>query len=120
MATATGIDTDALKQAIEARDADAQIAMYADDAEVTLVDKMNPPSDPMRISGREGIADWVRDVTSRDMTHEVRDLVAAGNKVSFTTQCRYADGMRVTCMSTMEVANGHIVRQDGVQAWDDA
>jgi ketosteroid isomerase-like protein len=118
MATATGVDLDAMKRAIEARDADAQIALYADDAEVVVIDAMNPPSKPMKLSGKEAIADWVRDVTGRDMTHQVENVVADGDRISYSVACQYSTGERVQCMATLTVVDGKVARQDGVQAWD--
>lgn len=120
MATATGIDLDVLKRAIEERDADAQIALYSDDAEVFVIDAMNPPSKPMTVSGKDAIATWVRGVTARDMTHQVQNVVADGDRVSYSVACQYSTGERVQCMATLRVEDGRIARQDGVQAWDSA
>jgi hypothetical protein len=118
MATAVSFDTDALKRSIEERDADALVALYADDAEVSVVDQANPPSNPLRLKGRDAIAEWVQDVTSRDMTHEVADLVGNDERVSYSIRCRYPDGSKVLCMTTLELSDGRIARQSGIQAWD--
>jgi ketosteroid isomerase-like protein len=120
MATATTFDTGALKQAIEDRDAGAQLAMFADDAEVTTVDKENPPSNPQRIRGRAAIGEFLEDVFGRDMTHSVSGLVAEGDEVAYTINCRYPDGSRVVCMAALELRDGRIARQTGLQVWDEA
>ncbi|MEA2479713.1 MAG: hypothetical protein QOJ07_1635 [Thermoleophilaceae bacterium] len=120
MSTATHFDTAALKRAIEERDASAQLAMFADDAEVTVVDKENPPSSPLRISGRDAIREYLEDVAGRDMTHRVHGLVADGDHAAYSIDCRYPDGSRVLCMAALELRDGRIARQSGVQAWDES
>src|SRR3954471_4470298 len=120
MATATTFDTGELKRAIEERDAAAQLAMCADDAEVVVVDKANPPSNPQRISGRAAIGEFLEDVFGRDMTHTVSGLVADADKASYTINCKYPDGSRVMCMASLELRDGQIVKQTGLQAWDEA
>jgi hypothetical protein len=120
MATATTFDTGELKRAIEDRDAAAQTAMFSDDAEVVLVDKANPPSNPQRFSGRAAIGEFLADVFGRDMTHKVSGLVSDGDVVSYTLECQYPDGSRVLCMASLELRDGQIVKQTGMQAWDEA
>jgi hypothetical protein len=41
------------KRALEERDAAAQLALHAHDAEVTLVDRINTPGSPSVLRGRE-------------------------------------------------------------------
>jgi hypothetical protein len=120
MATAaTTFDPQALKRSIEERNAAAQIELYADDATVEVVDKANPPSRPLVIQGREAIGEFLADVASRDMVHQVGGLVVDGDRASFTTDCRYPDGNQVLCIATLELRDGRIARQRGLQAWDD-
>ena len=120
MTTATTFDTGELKRAIEDRDAAAQLAMFADNAEVVVVDKANPPSNPQRISGRAAIGEYLEDVFGRDMTHTVSGLVVDGDQASYTINCQYPDGSRVMCMASLELSDGQIVKQTGLQAWDEA
>ena len=117
--TATQFDPQILKRSIEERDASAQAALFADDAVFEVVDKANPPSNPLVLSGREAIHEFLADTASRDMTHEFGNLVVDGDHASYTIDCRYPDGTRVLCMATVEIRDGHIVRQRGVQAWDE-
>jgi ketosteroid isomerase-like protein len=119
MATAaTTFDPQALKRAFEERNAAAQIELYADDAVVEVVDQGNPPSKPLVLQGREAIAEFLSDTASRDMTHEVGNLVVDGDHGSYTIDCTYPDGNKVLCMATVELRDGKIVRQRGLQAWD--
>jgi hypothetical protein len=108
----------ALRRAIEERDATSQLALYADDAEVRLVDQNNPPSTPRVLRGKQAIAEWIEDVSSRDMTHLVGHEVIQGNQAAFTETCRYPDGTNVLCTAVLDLDQGLIVREFGLQAWD--
>jgi ketosteroid isomerase-like protein len=112
-------DLDAFKRALEERDASTQLAMYGDDAEVTLVDRVARPSAPRVLRGREEIRAWIEDVCARDMTHRVQQTVQDDGGVAFTEACRYPDGTAVACATVLEIANGLVARQFGVQAWDE-
>jgi ketosteroid isomerase-like protein len=117
--TSQQLDLDALRRAIESRDAAAQVAMFADDAEMVVVDKDHPPSAPQRLAGIDAIRTAVEDVCARDMTHEVTRLIASPDGVAYSLQCRYPDGTRVYCATLLETRDGKIVRQEGAQAWDE-
>jgi hypothetical protein len=119
MTTTHTFDLDTLKQAIEERDASAQLAMYADDAEVTLVDRVAQPSAPRVLRGRGEIQAWIEDVCGRDMTHRVQLTVQDEGGAAFTEACRYPDGTGVVCATVLEVDNGLVARQIGVQAWEE-
>ena len=49
--TTQTFDFSELKRALEERDATAQLALYADDAEVRLVDRINTPGTPRVLRG---------------------------------------------------------------------
>jgi hypothetical protein len=119
MSTIHTFDVSSFKQAIEERDASAQLAMYAQDAEVTLVDRVAQPRSPRVLHGRGEIQAWIEDVCGRDMTHRVQHTVQDEGGVAFTEVCRYPDGTGVTCATVLEIADGLVARQIGVQAWDE-
>ena len=114
----TATQLEALTRAIEARDADAIAALYAEGATVTLLDRDNPPSSPQVMSGREEIRTYFRDICGRNLDHEVRDAVVDEHGLAFTQHCRYPDGSRVVCSAVGVVEGGLIVRQTIVQTWD--
>jgi ketosteroid isomerase-like protein len=116
--TTSGIDADALRRAFSDRDADALLALYADDATVEVVDHLNQPSAPRRIRGREELRAHLSDVFGRDMTHAVDVVAAAPGALGYLVRCTYADGTKVVCAASAEVRDGRIVREVGVQAWD--
>jgi ketosteroid isomerase-like protein len=119
MTTIQRFDLSTFKQAIEERDASTQLAMYAADAEVTVVDRQSQPSTPRVLRGRDEIRGWIEDVCGRDMTHRVTHTVQGDGGVAFTEACRYPDGTAVLCAALLEVDNGLVTRQVGVQAWDE-
>ena len=51
--TPTTFDVAGLVTALESRDADAQLAAYRPDAQLTIVDRDNPPSMPRTITGTD-------------------------------------------------------------------
>lgn len=107
---------EALRSAVERRDAAGMKSLYARDAVITIIDAINPPSRPRVIRGAEEIGRYLDDVCGRDMTHELDGGVIAGNRLAFLERCTYADGMRVAASCTAELGLGGIVRQTTVQA----
>jgi ketosteroid isomerase-like protein len=115
----SAFDFAAFARALEERDAAAQLALYADDAEVTVVDRINTPRSPRVLRGREEIRAWLEDTCERDMVHRVEMQVSGRDGAAFTEACRYADGTNVMCAAVLELRDGRITRQAGVQAWDE-
>ncbi len=61
----------------------------------------------------------MRDVFSRDLTHEVGTAAVSDDALGFHLRCTYAEGgARVLCSSTAELQDGLIVSEVVVQAWD--
>jgi hypothetical protein len=119
MITDAGFDLNVFKRAIEERDASAQLAAYADDAEVTILDRNSQPRAPRVLRGRAEIQAWIEDVCGRDMTHRLQHTVQDGRGVAYTEACRYPDGTGVVCAAVLEIEDGLVTRQLGVQAWDE-
>jgi|SRR5215210_4426605 len=116
---ASSLDFEVLRRAYEERDPELAISLYADDAEVRIVDHTNPPSSPFELHGKEQIAEYLRDVLSREMTHRVENEVIGEDRVAFNVTCQYPEGGRVLCAGMLEVRDGKIVRDVSVQAWDE-
>ncbi|MFE4462804.1 nuclear transport factor 2 family protein [Nocardia tengchongensis] len=119
MQAPTHFDLEALRRGIEERDAARLVELYAEDAELRLVDLLHPPSNPKVLRGREQIGEYLDDVCARDMTHRVEHLTTEGDRIAFTENCEYPGGSRVLCLATLHVAGGYIVREVGVQVWDE-
>ena len=92
--TAGGLDFEAMRRAIEQLDADLLIDLYADDAQIRVVDKNTTPSSPFVLRGKEKISEYLRDVCGRAMTHRVEGEVLGEDRVAFNEACEYPDGTR--------------------------
>ncbi len=114
-----GFDLEAMRRGIEGRDADLLIGLYADDAELRIVNKITPPSSPRELHGKEEITEYLRDVCGRAMTHHIENEVIGGERVAFNEACEYPDGTRVLSATTLEVRDGKVARQVSVEAWDE-
>ena len=112
-------DTDTLRRGIEGQDASALLSLYADDAELRVVDHKTQPSHPMVMHGRGEISAMLNEVYSRDMTHKLEQVDVQGDQVAYTESCLYPDGVRVLAGSMMSVRDGKIVDQTVLQAWDE-
>lgn len=108
-----------LHKSLENRDFDGMLGLFADDAELKIVDKSHPPSRPMELHGKAAIGDYFRDIFGRDMTHRVSDEVVGDGHLAYTEECEYPDGTRVLANATVELKDGKIIREVEVQAWDE-
>ena len=117
--TSQSFDAEALRRGIEERDTATLLGLYAQDAELRVVDRNDPPSNPKIIRGREAIGAYFADVCGRDMTHKIERLVVGENNAAFVQDCRYPGGARVRCIAVLDLKDGLITRQSGVQAWDE-
>lgn len=116
---AGGLDFEVMRRALEEKDAETLIGLYAEDAEVRMVNKNTTPSAPFVLRGREEIAGMLRDVCSREMTHSIENEVVGEERVAFSEACEYPDGVCVLAATTLDLRDGKIVRQVNVEAWDE-
>src|SRR5579863_808961 len=105
-------------RAVEERDSETQVSMYAPDAIVTIADRITQPGAPRVLRGVDEIGAWLADVNAREMTHKVLHSVSDDHAGAFAEACRYADGTNVLCTTVFELEDGAIARQTVVQAWD--
>jgi hypothetical protein len=117
--TTGSLDFQALRHAIEERDAEALVSLYAEGAELLRVNRYDTPSSPRVLSGKEEIAEYLRDVFGRDMTHRVQDEVIGEERIAFQEACEYPDGTRVLAAMSLDVRDGKITRHVNVEAWDE-
>ena len=108
-----------LRRAQEQRDLDAMLDLYADDAEIHIVNRNTPPSSPYVLRGKEKIAEYLSDVFGRDMSHSIENEVVGEDRLAFNVACEYPDGTRVLASENLEVRDGKVVRQVEVVAWDE-
>jgi hypothetical protein len=115
----TAFTTETLRQSIEGSTATNLLSLYADDAELRVVDRNTQPSSPRILHGRDEIGELLQDVYSRDMTHKMERCVMDGDNVAFTETCLYSDGVRVLAESMITLRDGKIAEQTMIQAWDE-
>jgi hypothetical protein len=53
------------------------------------------------------------------MTHTIERLVVSDDNAAYVQACRYPGGARVLCVAVLDLKDGLITRQYGVQAWDE-
>ncbi|MFE9675546.1 nuclear transport factor 2 family protein [Streptomyces sp. NPDC006259] len=121
MGTARGsaFDAEMLRRGIESHTSQTLLSLYADDAEIRVVDHNSRPSHPTLVRGRDRIAEMLDDVYSRDMTHRLEDCVVQDDRAAFSESCVYADGVQVFSESMITLRDGKIVEQTIIQAWDE-
>ncbi|MFE7561406.1 nuclear transport factor 2 family protein [Kitasatospora sp. NPDC057500] len=119
MAAPSAFDVRALREGIERADARALLALYADDAELRVVDRKTQPSHPLVMHGRDEIGAMLDDLYGRETSHTLEQVVVQSDRLAFLESCRYPDGVRVLVSSTAELRDGRIVDQTSVQAWDE-
>jgi SnoaL-like domain len=95
------------------------MSLYAAGAELHVVDRNDQPSHPKIVRGRDAIGEYFADVCGRDMTHKLERLVVTGDRAAFIQDCRYPSGASVRCVAVLDLQDGLITRQSGVQAWDE-
>lgn len=121
MATAArpGFDTETLRRGIEGNTPQTLLSLYADDAEIRLVNRNAQPSHPKVLHGRSEIGEMLNEVYSRDMTHKLEGCVVQGDRAAYSESCQYADGARVLSESMITLRDGRISEQIMIEAWDE-
>ena len=114
-----GFEFAVLQRALERGDAAALAALYAEDAEMTIVDRNRPPSAPMRLLGRAAIAGFWREVCQHETRHAVADAVVGPDRIAFVERRAWPDGCHAVSAMTLELRGGRIARHLTVQAWDE-
>lgn len=92
------------------------MSFYAEDAEIHGVNRNTPPSSPHVLRGKEAIAEYMKDVCGRYMTHRVEREVVGEDRIASTEACEYPDGTRVLSAVMLDLRDGKIVHQVNVEA----
>jgi len=109
---------DIINRSHHRREPDPLLDLLADDAQYVQYDKNNPPSAPMTLEGRAAIEEMMREVFSRDMTHEVIAEVVTDDRIAYVVACEYPNGDRVSSSYIVDLADGRIVRMVAHTSWD--
>jgi ketosteroid isomerase-like protein len=109
----------ALQDAIAARDADAIAALYAEDAEIEVINRNHPPGKSMIVKGREAILRLYGDLLKVEAVHQSAKTVISDSGFAFEERCRFPDNTRVAGNCIAEIRGGKIWRQSNVDVWDE-
>lgn len=114
-------DVQALRRGLEERDASSMRGLYAQNAQVTVVDQRDQPSHPHEITGTAAIGEFLDELCGRDMEHHLDQIVVSpdGTHAAYLERCRYPDGTRVMSTSMLDLRDGQITSQTSLQAWDE-
>ena len=115
MSTRVSFDLAGLRRAIESGDAPYRTALYADAAELRIVD--SDASGPPAAGSAGSIGDRGLDCRARTVTHgthRVLESAAAGEQIRVVEERETADGLRVVSVTAAEVDRGQIVRETAV------
>lgn len=115
---ATTFDRRTLSRALESG-ASSLLSLYADDAEMRIVDHNTQPSNPRVLHGRDEIGELLNDIYGRDLSHKLEECIVQGDRAAFSESCQYSDGVRVLAESMVTLRDGKIVEQTMIQAWDE-
>ncbi|WP_367319044.1 nuclear transport factor 2 family protein [Streptomyces sp. HUAS ZL42] len=118
-AATPAFDTETLRRGVEGTSAANLLSLYADDAELRVVDHNTQPSHPRVLRGRDEIGELLEDVYGREMTHKLEDCIIQGDRAAYSESCEYPDGVRVLAESMITLRDGKILGQTMIQAWDE-
>jgi ketosteroid isomerase-like protein len=110
-------DFGAYARALEAKDADALLAFYAEDAVWVEYKPGAPPSAPAVMRGRAAIGDLVRGIDD-DITLTVSHAVVGEDRIAFRVTVGLAGGRRDIEHAICELRDGLIAEHVEVEAWD--
>jgi ketosteroid isomerase-like protein len=114
----TSFDLEALKRGYEEWDIEGLLELYADDVELTQIDRDNPPSSPRFRQGKEVFRGMFDHCAAAGVRATVEDLVADQKRAAATITCEFPGGRKVVANSILEIEDGRIVRERDVQAGD--
>lgn len=110
---------EALRSGYRDRDAAKVASVYAEDVEITIVNRNNPPSRPLVVRGRKAFMSLIEDICSREMTHQIERVVVGEGSLAYRVACRYPDGCKVVGLYMAAIKDGRIVNESSVDCWDE-
>jgi len=114
MSTPLDFDLDGLRRAIESGDARYLSALYADGAEVRIIDSDHPAEAPQILRGRPAIASWLASMHTPDDIRRVLESTADAEQVSLVEERETVEGLRTVYAYSAAVDHGQITRETGV------
>jgi ketosteroid isomerase-like protein len=116
--TSATFDLDTLRRGYEEWDVEAVLGLYADDVELTQIDRDNPPSAPRSRHGSDVFRGMLEHCAAAGVRATVENAVAGEDRAAATITCEFPGGRRVVANSIMEIEGGRIVRELDVLSGD--
>lgn len=115
----TKFDLATLKRGHRERDPDLLLDLYADDAELVVVDTEHPPSHPLVFEGRDRIGGYLRQLCGDETVLDVGDEVVGDDRVALHVAFWYPDGTQALSSEVLDLdEDGRILRETIVLAAD--
>ena len=109
----------AFKDAFERKDAGRWPEFYAEDAQWIEYKPSAPPSDPVRMLGRERIAGFLASLEESGIEITLFDEILGGERAAFSVAVILPDGKRMFEHTIVHIEDGKITRQEvDVEVWD--
>jgi hypothetical protein len=116
--TSTSFDLETLKRGYEEWDVEALLGLYADEVELTQIDRDNPPSSPRVRHGKEMFRGMFEHCAAAGVKATVGNAVAGENRAAATITCEFPGGRKVMANATLELEGGRIVSELDVLSGD--
>src|SRR5215218_10540053 len=104
-------DIEVFKRAYEEWDIEALLGLYADDVELTQIDRDNPPSSPRVRHGKEVFKGMFEHCAGASVKATVENAVAGDDRAAATVTCEFPGGRKVVANAVLELRDGRIVRE---------
>jgi ketosteroid isomerase-like protein len=115
---AATFDFPAFKRAFEAQDVEAWLAFFAPDAEWWEYRPDAPPRSPKITVGREAIRARLTYIAGLGIEQAISDEVIGEERIAFAFLVTMPNGSHLIEHVILHLADGKIVRQVDVEAWD--
>ncbi|HEY5820971.1 MAG TPA: hypothetical protein VIT20_03270 [Propionibacteriaceae bacterium] len=109
--SAARFDLHGLSRAIEASDLDYQLNLYAETADVRVVDRDRPRATPEVIEGKPAIRRWLEKVYAAETTHLVMNSTVSPIRFWLSEECHRPDGDLIIYTFAADVLMGQIVQE---------
>jgi hypothetical protein len=116
--TTTSFDIATFKRAYESWDVKALLELYADELELTQIDRDNPPSAPRTRQGRDVLKGMLEHCAAAGVVVTVDNTLAGEDRAAATITCEFPGGRKVLANAILELENGRIVRELDVLSGD--
>ena len=116
--TITGFDLDAFRRSYEEWDVETLLGLYADEVELTQIDRDNPPSAPRTRRGKEVFKGMFEHCAAAGVKATVENGVADESRAAVTVTCEFPGGRKVVANGILEIEDGRIVRELDVTSGD--